>query len=74
MTELLQKAINEMQKLPPTQQDEIAALILAELADEARWDRTFADSQTALSRLAAKVRSDIRAEKVKKMGIDECRI
>ena len=71
MTALLEKAIAELQKLPPVQQDEIATLILEELADDARWDRAFADSQVALTRLAAKVRNDIRAGRVKKLGIDD---
>lgn len=71
MTGLLQKAIDELQKLPPHQQDEMAKIILDELADETRWDQVFAASQDKLSKLAAKVRGDIRNGKVRKMGIDE---
>jgi predicted amidophosphoribosyltransferase len=71
MTALLEKAIAELQKLPPDRQDQMASLILSELADEAHWDRQFAASQDALSRLAAKVRQDIRQGKVKQIGIDE---
>ena len=37
MTELLQHALGEVHKLAAADQDTIAALILEELEDEARW-------------------------------------
>lgn len=42
MTELLQQAIAQIQKLPPDQQDAIAARFLAELQDEQKWETRFA--------------------------------
>lgn len=71
MTALLEQALAEVQKLPPDQQDAIAALILEELADEAKWDRAFAQSADALARLADKVRAEKRAGNVKLLGFDE---
>jgi len=71
MTQLLEQAIGEARKLPDSQQDAIAALILEELADERRWDEAFAGSQDALSRLAAKVRLDNANGRVHDVGIDE---
>ena len=71
MTQLLQQAISELHKLPASDQDAIAELILAEIADEDRWNTAFADSQGELSRMADKVREDIRAGRVRDMGIDE---
>lgn len=71
MTQLLQQALAEVQKLPAPGQDAIAALILDEIADERRWDETFGLSQEKLAGLAARVREDIRAGRVKKMGMDE---
>jgi hypothetical protein len=71
MTQLLQEAIAEIQKLPDSEQDAIATLILQEIADERRWDEAFARSQDQLARLTAKVREDIRAGRVKKVGVDE---
>jgi hypothetical protein len=71
MTTLLDQALHEVQKLSPDQQDSIATLILEELADAVRWDDTFAQSQDALSRIAAKVRADKRAGRVHAKGIDE---
>lgn len=64
MTALLDQALAEVQRLPPEQQDAIAALILEELADEATWNAAFAASATTLAKLAAKARADKRAGKV----------
>ncbi|MYF97692.1 hypothetical protein F4212_00945 [Candidatus Poribacteria bacterium] len=71
MTQLLEKVLIEVYKLPPEQQDAIAAMILEELEDEQRWDKTFAESQDKLELFAQKVKVDIKAGRVKKMGIDE---
>ena len=52
MTELLEKAFREAAKLSPEAQDAIAALLLAELKSERRWEDLFARSQKVLSKLA----------------------
>ena len=52
MTEMLEKAIARARQLPEDQQDTIAALILEEIEDEARWDSSFARSHDVLERLA----------------------
>ena len=57
--------------MPPEKQDAIAAVILEELEDERLWDKAFAESQDKLAQLARKVRADIKADHIKKMGIDE---
>jgi len=69
--QLLEKALTEVYKLPPEKQNVIAAVILEELEDEQRWDAAFAASQGQLAKLAQKVRADIKAGRVKKMGFDE---
>jgi hypothetical protein len=71
VTSMLEKAINEVQKLSASEQDAIAAIILDELADEQRWDEAFANSQDQLARMANKVRADIREGRIKKAGFDE---
>ena len=71
MTQLLEKVLTEVQKLPPEKQDAIAAVILEELEDAQLWDKAFSESEDKLSRLAQKVRTDIKAGRIKKMGIDE---
>ncbi len=71
MTELLDRALAEVQKLTEAEQDAVAAIILEEFADERRWDEEFAASQDLLGRLAARVRRDISAGKVPRVGIDQ---
>ena len=56
---------------PDAGQDAIAAIILEEIADDRRWDEAFARSQHQLGCLADRVREDIRAGRVKNLGIDE---
>ena len=45
MTQLLEKALHEVSKLPPEKQEAIASVILEELEDDRRWDEAFAASQ-----------------------------
>ena len=45
MTEKLKEAVARVNQLPEEQQDAIAALIMEEIEDEARWDTSFARSQ-----------------------------
>lgn len=71
MTHMLEKALTEVRKLPEEQQDAIAAMILEELADEARWNETFSRSQDQLASLAANAREEIRAGRVRQSGMDE---
>jgi hypothetical protein len=52
MTKLLEKAFEVATKLPPEQQDALAALVLDEISSEQRWDSAFAKSQDVLSALA----------------------
>lgn len=71
MTQLIDQAIDEIRKRSPVDQEAIAAIILEELKDEDRWDRTFAQSQDKLAKMAAKAREELRAGKVRDVGIDE---
>lgn len=71
MTQLLAQAMLEVEKLPQPEQDAIATMILDELADEDRWEASFARSQDQLAKLAAQTRDEIRAGRVRKMGVDE---
>jgi hypothetical protein len=71
MTQLLQQALDAVNRLAPPEQDAIAALILDELADEQRWDDAFARSQDKLAQLAAKAKADIAAGRVVNKGFDE---
>lgn len=64
MTQLLEKALNEVYKPPPEKQDVIACVILEELEDEQRWDAAFTASEDKLAKLAQKVRADIKAGRI----------
>lgn len=60
MTELLQQAITAIKKLPPDQQDAIAARFLAELQDEQEWETRFAaTTDEQWDQMAAMVRQEI---------------
>jgi hypothetical protein len=62
MTELLQRVIAEIEKLPDEQQDAIARRVLAELADEQAWAARFhATTDQQWDRLAEGVRREIAA-------------
>jgi hypothetical protein len=63
MSKLLNKAIAKARKLPSDEQDAIGALILEELADEARWAETFARTQEQLGRWADEVIKEIKSGK-----------
>lgn len=67
MTKLLEQAIERVKTLPETDQDAIAALILEELEDETRWDKTFYQSQNALAQLAEAALAEDRAGKTQEL-------
>ena len=71
MTKLLEKAFAEAAKLPEPDQDRIAAHLLEELADEARWDASFAASASQLERLAAEALAEYKAGRTEELGFDE---
>lgn len=65
MTQLLEKALSEVAKLPPSEQDALAAILLEELASEKKWSDLFAKSQAPLSRMAEEALAEHRAGKTK---------
>ncbi len=67
MTELLEQAISRLKTLSASEQDAIAAMILEELEDEARWDATFAKSQDALAKLASEAMTEYQAGKTQEL-------
>ncbi len=52
MTQLLEKALREVAKLPAAEQDALAAIVLEELVSEQRWSKSFEKSQDLLAQLA----------------------
>ena len=65
MTQLLEKVVEELRKLPPAEQDAVAAVLLRELATERRWSELFAGSQDNLARMAEDALAEYRAGKAK---------
>ena len=68
MTQLLEKAFAQAQQLPASEQDAIAAWLIEELADERRWDESFARSRHALARLAEEALTEHRAGQAVEIG------
>jgi hypothetical protein len=64
----LELAFAEIEKLPPTEQNEFAAWILEELHSEQRWAKLFAESGNMLSHLADEALADHKAKKTKKLN------
>ena len=65
MTQLLEKALKEVAKLPASDQDAVAAILLEEIASEQRWSASFAKSQELLAKLADKALADHAAGRTK---------
>lgn len=70
MTELLQRAIAELNQLPETQQDRLAQWIMEELEDERQWDDAFANSLPQLEQLAQKALQDYREGRTQDLNVD----
>ncbi len=71
MTQMLKKAFDEASRHPQELQDAIAAIVLAELAAEQRWDKTFAHSQDALSKLADEALAEHRAGRTRPLNVKD---
>ena len=67
MTELLEQVITKLKTLSPNEQDAIASLILEELEDELRWDKSFSRSPDALGKLAALAMAEYHAGKTQEL-------
>ncbi len=61
MTPLLQQAITAISLLPPQEQDEVAARLLAKLDEDDDFDRAIAASAHKLARLAEGAIAESRA-------------
>ncbi len=65
MTKLLEKAMQEAAKLPESEQDAVAAILLEELASDRRWSDAFAKSQDQLAKLAEEAVAEYKAGRTK---------
>jgi hypothetical protein len=71
MTKLLAEAFEKASELPENLQDELARELLQDLAGEALWDQTLAESAEAVDKLAEQALKEHRAGRTRKMGFDE---
>lgn len=71
MTHMLERAIAEVESLPKTEQDALAAIIIEELEEERRWSEQIAASPSKLDQLVAKAMKDIQEGNVHDLGMDE---
>ena len=65
-----ERALRKVEELPDTEKDVIATLILAELDDDACWEKAFANSQDALAKLAAEAMAEERAGETEEFDPD----
>jgi hypothetical protein len=70
VTKNLKKAFEAASKLPPEQQDALAAAILEEVAVEGLWAASFAARPDALEKLADEARAEYRAGKTQPLDPD----
>ena len=71
MTTRLEQAFTEASKLSLEEQDALADWLLAELHSEKQWDRLFANSQDALSKLASEALAEHRSGQTKELNTDQ---
>jgi hypothetical protein len=71
MTKLLSDAFEKASQLPENLQDELARILLDELAWEGRWNQTLDESTDKLDRMAEDALNDYRAGRTKEMGFDQ---
>jgi hypothetical protein len=62
VTNLLKKAFEEAAKLPPAEQDDLAAELLEWIAAEERWDESLESSADVLESLADEALEEYRAD------------
>ena len=70
MTTRLELAFTEASKLSPKEQDVLADWVLAELRSEKKWDKLFANSQEALSKLASEALAEHRRDQTQELNPD----
>jgi hypothetical protein len=65
MTELLKEAVARLLALPDEDQNAIAARIIAEIEDELRWQKCFAERPDVLKQLAEEALEEFRRGETK---------
>ncbi|MGM0568329.1 MAG: hypothetical protein ACQESB_03825 [Elusimicrobiota bacterium] len=71
MTKLLKKAFENASRLPDTEQNILARWLLEEIKAEKDWDKTFAESEDILGRLADEALEEDKQNKTKPLDTDK---
>ena len=71
MSKLLERAIAEVGKLSPAEQDLLASRLLAELTDEDEFDRAIAASSDKLAVLAEEALAEHRTGQTQELDPDQ---
>jgi len=71
MTVLLEKAFEEVSKLPKQEQNALAKWLLEQINAEQKWDEKFADSEDVLDKLADEALDEFKEGKTKKLESDK---
>jgi hypothetical protein len=69
MTRLFDQAVSQIARLPASEQDALAAILLEELASEQRWSDAFASSQKPLSVLAEEARAEHATDRTEPLDV-----
>ena len=67
MTKLLDTAFRKAAELPPEAQDELAKLLLEELANEDRWSTAFNGAFSSLEDLADEALAENKTKRTKRL-------
>ena len=70
MTKLLEKAFEEASRLPEVDQNALAKWVLDELRSERVWEKTFAESEDVLEKLADEAIAEKRRGKTIPLDLD----
>lgn len=68
MTHALVAAIARAEKLPPEEQDVLAAILVEEIASDQRWSQSFARSEHVLETLAAQALAEFKSGKTRPLN------
>jgi hypothetical protein len=71
MTKLLKQILEQASRLPDEEQDSLAAILMEEMADEARWAKAFEESQGALEKLAQEALDEFRRGETTPLEFDK---
>ena len=70
ITTLLEKAFKDASKLPEIEQNSLARWLIDEIIAEKQWEKTFAESEDMLEKLANEAISEHEAGKTRPLDLE----